>query len=129
MKKQTNKKLSLKERKEKYKSIVLDNLSTERKITREEMQRLTKLDDRTIRNHYEEISMLYGLLSNSKEAGTRLVNMDLEDANDIEREINEIQHSLNELTTRYEKIRAKKRALIACQKVLKKKLETIHRVV
>ena len=125
----TNKKETLKQRKENFKSVVLDKLSTTEKITREEMKILTRLDDRTIRHHYEQISMLYGLLTNSKESGARLVNMELTEPNDIENEIKVIQHSLNELTTRYEKIRAKKRALIACKKILEKKLATATNMV
>jgi hypothetical protein len=114
-------KMSLKQRKANYKSKVLNLLPKDKKITREELHELTGLSDRRIRQETEEISMLFGVLTNSQEKGVRLVNMEVNTTEDIDKEIEEINHSINEHKKRASIIVKKCRALIADKKVLEKR--------
>jgi hypothetical protein len=114
-------KISLKQRKANFKSKVLNLLPKDKKITKEELHNLTGLSDRAIRKEIEEISMLFGVLTNSQEKGVRLVNMEVDSVEAIDKEIEEINHSISEHKKRAKIIIKKCRALIADKKVLEKR--------
>lgn len=114
-------KVSLKERKANYYSKVFACLPKDVKITKQSLQAQTNLSNRAVRKELEKISMLFGVLTNSAEKGVRLVNMDVDSKEAIDREIEEIDHSINEHKKRASIIRSKCRALIADKKVLEKR--------
>ena len=114
-------KVSLKERKANYYSKVFACLPKDVKITKQTLQAQTNLSNRSVRKELEKISMLFGVLTNSQEKGVRLVNMDVDSIEAIDREIEEIDHSINEHKKRANIIISKCRALIADKKVLEKR--------
>ena len=119
------KKLSFKERKEQFTNTVFEILKTNEIYTKQQLVELTGLSDRGIRKQIQDISKYYGVISFSAQKGYRLANPNLTDEELIRKELNDIQHAINEDKKRADEILARVWRKVAVAKVLEKKLEEI----
>lgn len=119
-----NKKIIIqtKENKEKFESYLMNPL-LEKVCTKEELISRFGFSDRAIRNEIQEISMFFPVISNSKNKGYRIV--DVEKAiknNKQEEEINNINLTLGELQSRINVLKRKMNPLIATKIVLERSM-------
>ena len=119
------KKLSFKERKEQFTNTVFEILKTNEIYTKQQLVELTGFDERSVRKQIQEISKYYGVISFSAQKGYRLANPNLTDEELIRKELNDIQHAINEDKKRADEILARVWRKVAVAKVLEKKLEEI----
>lgn len=119
------KKLSFKERKEQFTNTVFEILKTNEIYTKQQLVELTGFDERSVRKQIQDISKYYGVISFSAQKGYRLANPNLTDEELIRKELNDIQHAINEDKKRADEILARVWRKVAVAKVLEKKLEEI----
>ena len=119
------KKLSFKERKEQFTNTVFEILKTNEIYTKQQLVELTGFDERSVRKQIQEISKYYGVITFSAQKGYRLANPNLTDEELIRKELNDIQHAINEDKKRADEILARVWRKVAVAKVLEKKLEEI----
>lgn len=119
------KKLSFKERKEQFTNTVFEILKTNEIYTKQQLVELTGFDERSIRKQIQDISKYYGVITFSAQKGYRLANPNLTDEELIRKELNDIQHAINEDKKRADEILARVWRKVAVAKVLEKKLEEI----
>lgn len=95
-----------------------------RKHTKEELIGLLHKDERSIRNDIQKISMFFPVISYSNSKGYRVVNTEevvkRNSPLEISYEIEEIDHTLNEIKSRIKMLKKKEHALIASKRVLEK---------
>lgn len=113
----------MKKEKEQFESFLLDDLM-ERKCTKQELSVLYNVTERNIRKEIAEISLHYPVIAHSKAKGYRICNvkalLEENDRNHINSEIEEIEHTLNEINSRIKMLKKRQRALIGALKVLEK---------
>lgn len=119
------KKLSFKERKEQFTNTVFEILKTNEIYTKQQLVELTGFDERSVRKQIQDISKYYGVISFSAQKGYRLANPNLTDEELIRKELNDIQHAINEDKKRADELLARVWRKVAVAKVLEKKLEEI----
>lgn len=119
------KKLSFKERKEQFTNTVFEILKTNEIYTKQQLVELTGFDERSVRKQIQDISKYYGVITFSAQKGYRLANPNLTDEELIRKELNDIQHAINEDKKRADEILARVWRKVAVAKVLEKKLEEI----
>ena len=119
------KKLSFKERKEQFTNTVFEILKTNEIYTKQQLVELTGFDERNVRKQIQDITRYYGVISFSAQKGYRLANPNLTDEELIRKELNDIQHAINEDKKRADEILARVWRKVAVAKVLEKKLEEI----
>lgn len=107
-----------------FNSIFLEPL-LERLYTKQELKELYKFSERYVRDEISRISMFYPVISHSKTKGYRICNVKklLEEDNEvnINNEINEISHTLNEINSRIRMLKKRQKPLIGALKVLEKR--------
>ena len=119
------KKLSFKERKEQFTNTVFEILKTNEIYTKQQLVELIGFDERSVRKQIQDISKYYGVITFSAQKGYRLANPNLTDEELIRKELNDIQHAINEDKKRADEILARVWRKVAVAKVLEKKLEEI----
>lgn len=119
------KKLSFKERKEQFTNTVFEILKTNEIYTKQQLVELTGFDERVVRKQIQDISKYYGVITFSTQKGYRLANPNLTDEELIRKELDDIQHAINEDKKRADEILARVWRKVAVAKVLEKKLEEI----
>lgn len=102
---------------------ILKAIPFDRKVSRKELTLLLKIDDRTVRDLINKARKDTAILSNSKEKGYRRAKTtdQLKTQDDVIKEISEIEHCLNEITSRMNDFKFQKRSLIAHLKMIQKK--------
>lgn len=91
--------------------------------TRTELCVLFNLKDCNMRDKVREIALEYPIISHSKKKGYRLCNTDellkTQDQNQINKEILELEHTINEINSRIVELVKRKRPLLKALKKLK----------
>ena len=111
-----------KEAKEQFQSPLLDILKDGVK-TKAELQELLNIGERFVREEISRCSMYYPVLATSDKSGYRLAKpiKDLEDEKLLE-ELEEINHSIHEISSRIKCLKKRLKPLIAYKMVAEKKL-------
>lgn len=114
-----------KETKQQYKHPIIDILFVNEPLTREEIgNKLNIQNDRTIRDTIAICSMHYPIIATSNRKGYRrakdINNLTPEE---IQKEIQEVEHQIAEHKSRIDCIKKKMKPLIAWLKIAEKKLQ------
>ena len=115
---------SFKERKMEFTNQVFEILKTGGTYTKEQLMELTNFNERTIRQQLHDISIYYAVVSNSQTKGYRLANVSFDNKEDITKEIDLLNHCINEDKKRAREIIKRISRKIAVMKILQKKLES-----
>ena len=110
-----------KEAKTKYFSPLIDLLLSEQPRTREELAEILNASDREVRNRVAELSMHYPVIATSDRAGYRRAKL-IENLNQeqLQEEIEAVEHQLNELKSRVACLKKKMKPLVAWLRVAEK---------
>lgn len=89
-------------------------LSSEKYTTRKELMECTKLTDREVRKKISELKLQRVVLYSSNKTGYRLAKaIDKMTDEELEKELEEVRHSLNDCKSRTQKLNKQKRKYIA----------------
>ena len=93
---------------------IKDFLSTEKYTTRKELMEKTGLCDREIRSRISDLKLKRVVLYSSQKSGFRLAKaIDKMTDKELESELEEVRHSLNDCKSRTQKLNKQKRKYIA----------------
>lgn len=115
---------SFKERKMEFTNKVFEIIKNGGTYTKEQLIEITKLNDREVRRQIHDISIYYAVISNSSTKGYRLANVNFDNKEDISKEIDLLNHCINEDKKRAREIIKRISRKIAVMKILQKKLES-----
>ena len=104
-----------------YMTAVLDN-DPMHVFTKDELQKVLSVDERTVRHELERIANYYPVVAVSSEKGYRLMPKFSEESSVefLENMLDLMQHQINEIDSRVESLKARKKPLIAYQNVINK---------
>lgn len=115
-----------KDAKQKFKSNLLDFniLKSDKVVYKEDLQRMFGISERIARYEISKISMYYPVVSISSKKGYRLAKpIDRLESFELEKEVEEVNHVLNELKSRITQLKAKMKPLIVWKSIAEKKLK------
>lgn len=112
-----------KENKEKFYSVLVEPLLKEI-CNKEDLMFTYNYSERGVRKEIQEISMFFPVISYSKQKGYRIIDVEkcINEEICLE-EIQEINCVINELQSRIVMLKKKMKPLIACKKVLEKRIK------
>ena len=110
--------------KEEFESPLLDVLSSDNKLSYQELIEMLNLSKRAVRNKLSDLSMYYPVISTSKEKGHRLAKniSNLNTIKELDLELREVNQTANEILSRIKILKGKLKPLIAWTKVAEKKM-------
>lgn len=114
-----------KKAKEQYKHPIVDILNSNDPITKEEIGKQLNIEsDRVIRDLIAQCSMHYPVIATSNKKGYRRAkSIEILDDIELENEIEEVSHQINELRSRVACLKKRMKPLVAWLSVAKKKVD------
>ena len=115
-----------KKAKEQYKHPIIDLLFADEPLTKEEIgEKLHVESERAVRDIIAQCSMHYPIIATSNKKGYRRAKaIDTLEGENLKKEIDEVEHQLNELKSRVTCLKKRMKPLVAWLKVASKKAES-----
>lgn len=109
--------------KKKYFHPIIDILFNDEPLSREQIgEKLNIKSDRSIRDIIAKCSMHYPIIATSDKKGYRRAkNMELLNSEELEKEIQEVEHQINELKSRVACLKKRMKPLVAWVSIAKKR--------
>lgn len=115
-----------KKAKEQYKHPIIDLLFADEPLTKEEIgEKLHVESERAVRDIVAQCSMHYPIIATSNKKGYRRAKaIDTLEGENLKKEIDEVEHQLNELKSRVTCLKKRMKPLVAWLKVASKNAES-----